>query len=242
MALNWRSLAIRSTGRYLAFLNDDDIWDTDYLATLVPQLESCPDAIVAFCDHWIVNEAGKIDEVRTYANSHRWMRDAIFEGLHRPFTRIALLYRAIWTASAAVIRRDAIDWNAIPAACGVGVDLYIAYLAARTGEGAWYCDKRLVHYRVHDKSTTASFASIEALMRCSRNAMFYWHEFAEDARVSSIEPYFRIKLLQNKFRFGVCSWLLGQPNMKVFALVMMLDPGLISNYIKYMLQLRRISI
>jgi glycosyltransferase involved in cell wall biosynthesis len=244
MALNWRALALRAKGKYVAFLNDDDTWEKDYLSTLVETLERGPDLVLAFCDHWLTDAAGRIDPARSAANSRRWMRDRIAEGRHEPFTHIALVYRSIWTASAAVFRRDAVDWHAIPAEAGVVVDLYLAYLAARAGGAAWYCNKRLARYRVHEASTTASFAALEPRIQCAQDAIFCWKAFASDRvlRSSSSSPYFRIKLVHNLFRYGLCRWLQGTPNLRLFSIFRLLSPGLCAWHFMYMAQLRRIRV
>lgn len=242
MALNWRALALRAKGKYVAFLNDDDIWEKDFLCLLVEKLERTPHLVLAFCDHWVTDAAGRIDPARTAANSRRWLRDRIAEGEHKPFFHVALVYRSIWTASAAVFRRDAMDWDAIPAEAGVGVDLYLAYLAARTGGGAWYCNKRLARYRLHNGSTTASFAALEPRIQCSQNAMFLWKACASDRFLKSSSPYFRIKLVHNLFRYGLCRWLQGAPNLRPFSIFRLLSPGLCAWHLRYMVQLRRIKI
>jgi glycosyltransferase involved in cell wall biosynthesis len=242
MALNWRALSLRAKGKYVAFLNDDDVWEKDYLSNLVEKLERTPDLVLAFCDHWLTDPAGRIDPARTAANSRRWMRDRIAEGVHKPFTDIALVYRSIWTASATVFRRDVIDWDAIPAEAGIMVDTYLAYLAARTGGGAWYCNKKLVRYRVHEGSTTASFAALEPRIQCAQDAIFCWKAFASDRFTKSSSRYFRIKLVHNLFRYGLCRWLQGTPNLELFSIFRLLSPGLCAWHFKYMVQLHRIRV
>lgn len=242
MARNWRVLALRSKGKYLAFLNDDDVWEKEYLSTLVEILQRRPNLVLAFCDHWVTDASGRIDPAQTAANSRRWMRDRIPDGEHKPFTEIALVYRSIWTASATVFRRDAVDWNAIPAQAGIAVDLYLAYLAARTGGAAWYCNKRLARYRVHNGSTTASFVALKPRLECAQNSIFCWERFASDEFLKSSAPYFRIKRLHNLFRYGLCRWLQGTPNLKLLAVFRLLSPALCAWQFKYMVQLRRIRI
>lgn len=242
MAPNWRALALRAKGKYVAFLNDDDVWEKEYLATLVEPLERNPSLVLAFCDHWVTDAAGRIDPAHSAANTRRWLRDRIVEGEHKPFTEIALVFRSIWTASAAVFRRDAIDWKMVPSNAGIAVDLYLAYLAARTGGGAWYCNERLARYRVHERSTTASFAALKARIECAENSMFCWRTFASDRFLTSCVPYFRIKLAHNLFRHGLCRWLQGTPNLGPLSIFRLLAPRLCAWHFFYMLQLGRIRV
>src|SRR6185312_5364768 len=46
-------------GKYVAVLGDDDLWDPQFLATLVAPLESDPSLALAFCDHFIIGPDGR---------------------------------------------------------------------------------------------------------------------------------------------------------------------------------------
>ncbi len=49
----------RSRGAYLAFLDDDDLWEPERLARQVAALEARPDAAAAFCQMTIIDEHGE---------------------------------------------------------------------------------------------------------------------------------------------------------------------------------------
>ncbi|NNH02723.1 glycosyltransferase [Microbacterium ulmi] len=48
----------QGTGDYVAFLDDDDFWDPDYLEEMVAALEAEPDAVAAYAAGRFVDEAG----------------------------------------------------------------------------------------------------------------------------------------------------------------------------------------
>jgi Glycosyl transferase family 2 len=67
---------------------------------------------------------------------------------------IAIL--SIPVAQASVIRRAAIDWRDFPVEVDAAWDLWLGYLACRTGKGCYYHPERLTRYRVHGGSVTAT--------------------------------------------------------------------------------------
>jgi glycosyl transferase family 2 len=148
----FRNLA---AGEFIAVLNDDDEWEPSFLAKLVPILLDNPDVVLAFSDHYIIDERGRIDMTATEMNTRRWRRDVLARGLHRPFWR-CLLDQSIPVAQASVIRRAAIDWQDFPAEVGALWDPWLGYLACRTGQPCYYLAERLTRYRVHGNSWTAT--------------------------------------------------------------------------------------
>ena len=171
-------------------MNDDDEWEPAFLNKLVPILLDNPEVVLAFSDHYIIDEHGRIDLAATEENTRHWHRDVLSAGLHQPFWR-CLLDMSIPVAQASVIRRDAIDWQDFPVEVGAAWDPWLGYLACRTGKACYYLPERLTRYRVHGGSVTAtadedgslgmiliyarlmampelagSRSEIEALMRC----------------------------------------------------------------------------
>ena len=83
VALSIRSALGRARGKYIAILNDDDVWEPGFLAGLVPPLEADANRVLAFCDHAIMNADGQIDEAATDRNTSRFGRSGLREGEHR---------------------------------------------------------------------------------------------------------------------------------------------------------------
>ncbi|MGI8501904.1 MAG: glycosyltransferase family 2 protein [Hassallia sp.] len=187
----------QARGKYVASLNDDDMWNEDFLEKLVPQLEANPNLVLAFSDHYIINPDSKIDDTATEKSTQYWKRDELKEGVYQPFYEIGLVQQAIPCAVATVIRKDAIEWNDFVPEMGPFWDLYLTYLACRTGGGAYYSPERLTRYRVHTGSVTASSGHKNAYdkIRASKAGIFCNRQFMEDERLQDLKSYFREKWL-----------------------------------------------
>ena len=143
------------SGEFVAILNDDDEWEPAFLSKLIPHLLEDPDVVLAFSDHYIIDEHGRIDLAATEENTRRWRRDVLSPGLHRPFWR-CLVEMSIPVAQASVVRQSAIDWRDFPAETGSAYDQWLGYLACRSGKACYYLPERLTRYRIHGGSSTAS--------------------------------------------------------------------------------------
>jgi hypothetical protein len=142
-------------GEYIAILNDDDEWEPAFLSKMVPYLVDNPDIVLAFSDHYVIDEQGRIDLPITEENTRQWRRDVLSPGLHRPFWR-CLVEKSIPVAQASIIRREAIDWRDFPTETGSAYDQWLGYLACRSGKACYYLPERLTRYRAHGGSSTAS--------------------------------------------------------------------------------------
>jgi glycosyltransferase involved in cell wall biosynthesis len=188
-------------GKYIAPLADDDFWEPDMIASLVAPLERHPEAVIAFCDHDVVGPDGAVDVAASDRCTRRYGRDRLAAGLHRPFARIALRRQSILTLSASVLRREAADWTDMPADLPAGSDLYLAYLAARTGGACFYVKRRLTHYRILPVSLSNDVRHVlDARIRNVRAAYAYWTRFQRDPRITEAKAYLAMKRAGNAAR------------------------------------------
>jgi glycosyltransferase involved in cell wall biosynthesis len=171
-------------GEYVAHLDDDDEWSPEFLANQARLLDENPSAAIAFCDHWVMNEDGSINNESTEANSRHWRRTGLRAGLHEPAYELTF-NGTIPLASAAMLRRSALALDDIPPELHHAYDIWISYLATRSGAGVVYEPRRLVRERRHAQQIGSPVASTPML---GDLALFYervWHEpsFAVDRDV-----------------------------------------------------------
>jgi len=198
-ALNNLAAFKEAKGRYVANLHDDDIWEPAFLEKLIPLLESDEDAVLAFSNHSVMDSDGKIDEEFTGQIEVKHKRRDLAPGLHRPFDRIGLVDHSIPLAMASVLRKDAIDWSDFPAEVNSQYDLWLVYLACRTGRGAYYLPERLTRYRVHTASATTGSG-----VDFPRSSLACHNRFLQDERLKPLwSELLRVRDLSYT-RLGIC--------------------------------------
>ncbi|MEA5465663.1 glycosyltransferase family 2 protein [Leptothoe sp. PORK10 BA2] len=199
-------------GKYVASLNDDDRWDKDFLEKLVHPLEENSELVLAFCDYYIMDDHGHVNWAASQKHSKREKRHKLQEGIYQPFWKIGLVDQAVFTASAALIRRNAVSWDKLFKA-GVFWDYYLAYLGCRSGQGAYYCSERLAYYRMHAKSENMVSGSrnIQAKIRKGKAATFCHQQFMEDENLRDYRSYFQREWAHASTTLGIGFLRLGQP-------------------------------
>lgn len=192
-------------GKYVASLHDDDMWNEDFLEKLVPPLEANSDLILAFCDQYIIDAQSQINYPDTENNTRAFKRDRLTKGVHKSFSKIGLLDKSIPTAAACVIRNNTIDWNHLPTEVGGMWDLYLTYLCAISGYGAYYYPERLTRYRTHEKTDTMLSGSkdAQAKIRKAKNELFCYKIFMEDASLQEFQFYFQQQWLEAHTTLGI---------------------------------------
>ena len=144
----------QARGEYIAVLNHDDWLAPEFVATLLGELQREPRAVLAFCDHWVIDVAGQRLPEESDRNSRAWGRAVLQPGLHRPLGAL-LAAQTIPMAMGAVFRRAALP-ALLPAEAGPAYDLWLTYLLARTGGGACYVPQRLSAWRSHASNLTSA--------------------------------------------------------------------------------------
>lgn len=146
--------AEQARGEFIAILNDDDLWEKEFLAELIPPVEREAGCVAAFADHWVMDTAGQIDVALSDAWSASTSRLTLPAGLIRDPTEFAIACAGIPIAGAAVFRKDAVDWSLIVSEVSGAYDYWISCLLAASGGTIYHVSKRLARYRVHAEMET----------------------------------------------------------------------------------------
>jgi glycosyltransferase involved in cell wall biosynthesis len=149
VARNIAETAAETRGEYLAILNDDDVWEPDFLATLLPVFAADTGSVLSFSDHWIIDETGKIDEAATEENSLLFGRKDLPAGKVADPADLVLRKNGVPLAMASVFCREAIDWKQYRLKAGGAYDFWISCCLAASGRSFHYTPRRLTRYRRH---------------------------------------------------------------------------------------------
>jgi hypothetical protein len=143
-----------STAPVVGVLHDDDLWEPTLLTSLLCPLEADPELSVVFGDHWIIDEAGRIDETATSENSRHYKRTGLRPGRHEDFRHEVVVDRTIPAVMTSLYRKEHLDFRDMPE-LPANFDYWLAWVAVRGPKPVYFVDERLSRYRVHGGQGTA---------------------------------------------------------------------------------------
>ena len=154
VALSLRGALKEARGKYIAVLNDDDLWEPEFLARLMAPLEADSGRVLAFCDHAIMDADGRIDEKASVLTSERFGRSSLREGNIPDPKAFVLRHNGVPLAMGALVRAAAIPSDRIVRDVAGAYDFWISSLLAASGGAFYYVPARLTRYRVHGEMET----------------------------------------------------------------------------------------
>lgn len=143
-----------SRGTYIAILNDDDLWEPNFLEALLLPLENDGTCVLAFSDHWIMDEDGTVDWQDTETNSRKWGRSDLQGGRVADVGRVVVLNKTVPMVMGSLFRKAALNPDQITDHVGGAYDYWLSVLLAATGAPLHYVPLRLTRYRVHRQMET----------------------------------------------------------------------------------------
>jgi glycosyltransferase involved in cell wall biosynthesis len=144
-----------SSCELVAFLNDDDAWYSEFIAECEAALTSEPGAVLAFCDHDVMDAKGTVDPVLSHVVSARWGRAGLRPGRLDYLPVLAAVTQSVPSASFALTRRWALRVELLSAG-GAWWDYFVGLSAASSGASAVYVPRRLGAYRLSPAGLTAA--------------------------------------------------------------------------------------
>lgn len=165
-------------GELIATLHDDDEWEPCFLTAMVGPLVEDPTVVLTFADHWVMDDKGNVLSGKTEAYTRERGRANLPRGRHQPFTRLALVDRAVFFVAATVFRNGLIDWNEVPPDVAPPYEVWMTYLASRDGAAAYYVPERLMRYRLHGDSASET--------RLERAAVWTYDHILLDERLADL--------------------------------------------------------
>lgn len=197
IALSLRSAIDQARGTYISVLNDDDTWEPEFLAKLVGALDENPARVLAFSDHWIMDDEGKLDTAETDTNTARYGRAALREGDVPDPPTLVLVHNGIPLAMASVFRKDALPSSLLPAEVSGAYDLWISCVLASHRRPFFYTPQRLTRYRVHSRMETARRSHDR-----TANLVFLFSEVVGRDWFPEHQPYLKARLGAALFHLG----------------------------------------
>jgi glycosyltransferase involved in cell wall biosynthesis len=143
-----------ASGRYVSILNDDDLWEPQFLSRLVPVLEADDRRVLAFADHWVMTEDGHVDAEASDRNTELYGRWHLPEGEVSDPPRLVLEKNGVPLAMAALFRASALDLRLLVPEVAGAYDWWISSLLAASHGRFYYVPARLTRYRVHARMET----------------------------------------------------------------------------------------
>jgi len=150
VALNVRAAISEAKGKYIAILNDDDIFEPAFIEKLIAPLRKHEDRVLAFSDYWFISQDGKIDEKLTDDVAAIYGRDILPKGEVENLNEFVLEKNGVPLAMAAIFRKDALNLKLLSREVEGAYDFWISCLLASTGRPVYYVHERLSRYRMHE--------------------------------------------------------------------------------------------
>lgn len=172
-----------ATGGLVAGCHDDDLWHPKFLERLVPPLVQDEELVMSFCDLWVVDGEGTVDEPATEASSAEFGRSTLAPGKHRPFFEIAMRSTASMQL-AVVVRNGLADWSSFPQESKHMFDRWFSYLVCRGGGGAYYVPERLAYSRESGQNATALLP-----LSWSESGACCYEAFARDPAMAPVRGF-----------------------------------------------------
>lgn len=205
LVANWRQGVEIARGDFFCFLGDDDTLEPAFVETLLQPLCQDPSLVLAFCDHWIMDGAGRRLLSESERNTRRWRRAYLPEGPVDDFVQVALIDRAVFIG-AVMFRRARVSATFLADEARAMVDLWLLYRCAQQG-GAYYVPQRLASCRWQSGGVSRSW---HWRVYGFEGELFCYRHFLQDPALARYQSIFEARMVYALTTYGNTLLSLGQ--------------------------------
>ena len=139
-------------GDYIAFCDQDDIWNNEKIEVLVNEIENSPNTLLVYSDMKIIDDSDNVisNSMSTYRKRHIFLEG---EDLFKQ-----LIYRNFVVGCTILVKKD-IVLKSLPFVDSMVHDHYIALFASCFGN-IKFVNKALISYRQHCNNQTGVFMNV----------------------------------------------------------------------------------
>ncbi|MGC1307180.1 MAG: glycosyltransferase [Phormidesmis sp.] len=151
---NMRSGYEAAKGQYFIKFDDDDALTPTFLEKTIAVLDAQPKVDFICSDHWIINARNERDREATAANSAKWGKDRLGDGIIDDLLTETFLHQSLQVGSSLFRKSslDAVDFMRFEADGCEDFDLLVR--CAIAGQTAYFIPERLMEYRFHGGQTS----------------------------------------------------------------------------------------
>lgn len=146
---NMRSGYEAAKGDYFIKFDDDDALTPTFLEKAIAVLDTQPKVDFVCTDHWIINAHNERDEAATAANSEKWGKDRLGEGIVADLLEETFVHQSLQVGSSLFRKSslEAVDFMRFEADGCEDFDLLVR--CALAGQTAYFIPEKLMEYRIH---------------------------------------------------------------------------------------------
>lgn len=151
---NMRSGFEAARGKYFLKFDDDDALTPTFLEQTVAVLETDPTLDLVCTDHWVINARHQRDEAATQANSAKWGKDRLSQGIITDLLTETFLHQSLQVGSTLFRKACLESVNFMRFETDGCEDFDLLVRLALAGKQGYFIPERLMEYRFHGGQTS----------------------------------------------------------------------------------------
>jgi glycosyltransferase involved in cell wall biosynthesis len=151
---NMRSGFEAARGDYFIKFDDDDALTPQFLEKTVAVLDTNPSADFVCTDHWVIDKNNNRNEDATKANSEKWGKSRLQQGIIPELLRETFLRQSLQVGSTLFRRAGLTEVNYMRPEADGCEDFDLLVRLAIAGKQGYFIPELLMEYRIHGAQTS----------------------------------------------------------------------------------------